>query len=60
MRPKCPCRDCFDRTVTCHGVCRKYKNWKLVLEEATIAKQKENDKYSDQAKKRMWKRRGFK
>lgn len=25
---KCPCRGCTDRTVTCHGVCKRYQEWK--------------------------------
>ena len=25
---KCPCRGCTDRTITCHGVCRRYQDWK--------------------------------
>ena len=24
----CPCKGCADRTVTCHGVCRRYQEWK--------------------------------
>ncbi len=24
----CPCKDCNDRTVTCHGVCGQYAEWK--------------------------------
>ena len=24
----CPCKDCFRRTVTCHGFCKEYKAWK--------------------------------
>ena len=25
---KCPCKGCTDRTLTCHGVCDRYKAWK--------------------------------
>ena len=25
---KCPCRGCPDRTITCHGVCERYQDWK--------------------------------
>lgn len=25
---KCPCKDCTERTLTCHGVCEKYQEWK--------------------------------
>lgn len=24
---KNPCKGCFDRTITCHGVCRRYQDW---------------------------------
>ena len=24
---KCPCHNCKDRTVHCHGTCKKYKDW---------------------------------
>lgn len=24
----CPCKDCDTRTITCHGVCKEYKDWK--------------------------------
>lgn len=24
---KNPCKGCTDRTVTCHGVCRRYQEW---------------------------------
>ena len=23
-----PCKNCLDRTLTCHGVCRRYQDWK--------------------------------
>ena len=25
---KNPCHECTDRTITCHGVCRRYEEWK--------------------------------
>lgn len=28
-----PCKDCRDRTLGCHGNCKKYKLWKEKLEE---------------------------
>ena len=30
---KCPCRGCTDRTVTCHGVCKRYQEWKKEHED---------------------------
>lgn len=23
----CPCKDCADRSIACHGSCEKYKTW---------------------------------
>ena len=25
---KCPCKGCTDRKLGCHGMCRKYQEWK--------------------------------
>ena len=33
VQMKCPCKGCADRTVTCHGVCRRYQEWKKELDE---------------------------
>ena len=30
---KCPCKGCTDRTITCHGVCRLYQEWKEQAEK---------------------------
>lgn len=24
----CPCKDCKERVVSCHGICKEYKKWK--------------------------------
>lgn len=29
----CPCKGCTDRTLTCHGFCKRYKDWKQEREE---------------------------
>lgn len=29
----CPCKGCEDRTITCHGVCRHYQEWRKELDE---------------------------
>ena len=34
---KCPCKDCADRKLLCHGSCEKYKAWKE--ESERVAKQ---------------------
>lgn len=34
----CPCKDCHDRTVTCHGVCGPYREWKYEHDAREAAK----------------------
>lgn len=29
----CPCRDCNNRSATCHGTCEKYKEWSVENEK---------------------------
>lgn len=31
---KGPCKDCENRTITCHVVCRRYQDWKKEHEAA--------------------------
>lgn len=38
---KCPCKECFHRTLTCHGFCKGYKEWKAWLDEKNEKKRKE-------------------
>ena len=45
MRPKCTCKGCEERTLTCHGFCSKYKEWKAELETEHAERMKENDRY---------------
>ena len=65
---KCPCRGCEDRTMTCHGVCQRYQDWKQnhederrwnreqlpIISEAMIKKHHNNVR----RKARGWKRTG--
>ena len=30
---KAPCKECTERTLTCHGLCHKYKEWKAELDK---------------------------
>ena len=39
---KCPCRDCPNRTLTCHGFCKEYKAWKDWREEVNRKKAAES------------------
>lgn len=41
-----PCKDCTDRSATCHGSCERYKQYKAELEEyknPAIAAREETD-----------------
>ena len=40
---KCPCKGCVDRTVTCHGRCPRYEEFKKDKEEQNKRKYLEND-----------------
>lgn len=33
MKYICPCKDCLDRTITCHTECDKYSKWREDLDE---------------------------
>lgn len=42
----CPCKDCFNRTVTCHGLCSLYQEWKEQHEAELEAKRAEQYRFS--------------
>ena len=62
MRPACPCKGCDERTLTCHGFCSKYKEWKTKLETEYAERKKENDRYGSpkRSKKHQRMRLGIK
>lgn len=35
---KCPCKNCFDRKLLCHGQCKRYQEWKAELARIKAAK----------------------
>ena len=37
----CPCKDCKQRTITCHSVCREYIDWKSSLNDFNEKVQRE-------------------
>ena len=49
---KCPCKDCDGRTLTCHSVCTKYKEWKSEREQFNDARRLERDAESYHSAKR--------
>lgn len=44
---KCPCKGCNDRTVTCHGACKKYSEWKEWHDEVNKVKAREQNALKD-------------
>ena len=61
---KCPCRGCTDRTITCHGVCERYQEWKKEndAEKKWLREQKpqlNENVYKQQAKNIKNRARGY-
>ena len=54
---RCPCKDCQRRTLTCHGVCKEYQQWKQEREQANARREAENEK-TDYVIAAMTRRRG--
>lgn len=40
-----PCRNCSNRTITCHSTCVKYKIFKSLLNEEKQRKKEYDEKY---------------
>ena len=49
---KCPCRGCTDRTITCHGVCKRYQEWKKEHEDEKEWLRKQKPQTSEALRKR--------
>ena len=43
MSNKCPCKDCLDRRLFCHSMCRCYKSWAEEEEKKQAAKRAERE-----------------
>lgn len=54
---KCPCKDCPDRTITCHRFCSRYKEWKAHIDEINAQKQLEKAGCPYRAFAPFWKQR---
>lgn len=50
---RCPCKGCDRRTVTCHGFCRAYKEWKA---EDSRQKQEEKQEWPDRQNMPYWRK----
>ena len=52
---KCPCKDCQDRTVTCHSVCERYEEFKKKRElENAYNRERDKDVISSCGLRRYW------
>ena len=67
---KCPCHGCERRTITCHGVCRQYQEWKVYNEDRNkwlreyryepSEGMRKGERHSLRALARGWRKRGVK
>ena len=48
---RAPCKGCQDRTITCHGVCRRYEEWKKEEERRKTWEEQFKFEPSDQARR---------
>lgn len=55
--PICPCKGCDRRTMTCHGVCVQYKDWKDYMERINAKKRLERQAHTDRWKMPYWRKR---
>lgn len=58
----CPCKDCEKRTLTCHGFCEAYAEWKKAEAAIKEAREKERQRFntmSDAKKKEIWRRNRY-
>ena len=57
---KCPCKGCERRTLTCHGVCRQYEDWKIERAAMLDWKREQNDPLlSDNIRRKYWRNQRF-
>lgn len=55
-----PCKDCLDRTLTCHSVCRRYEDWKIENAARQDWLREQNSvEISDSVIRRNWKRKRY-
>ena len=48
---RCPCKECNNRTISCHGVCEEYKAWKKDHEDRTRWLREQRPPINDQGRK---------
>lgn len=57
MRPACPCKDCRDRELECHGKCERYKQWKKELQKTAEIRRAEKKGHSQRSEIAFWRKR---
>ena len=55
----CPCRDCPNRTITCHGKCEDYQTWKKEWEDYKIGKPDTDLMTNPSALRKYWRNLRF-
>ena len=53
----CPCKDCQERHLHCHGDCEQYKKWKAELEGITSESRKRKEIIDTDLHREVYKRR---
>ena len=60
MGMKCPCKGCTERTLTCHGVCHRYEDWKIERAAINDYNREQNKVYiSEPSIRKYWKNMRF-
>lgn len=57
-REGCPCFECGDRSVTCHGSCVRYRAWKDKRRRRHYAIAAENEVYDYETKNQFFRQDG--
>lgn len=53
----CPCKDCSERTETCHGSCDRYKSWKTQLDALNAKIRQANQNFQNRRLIPFWRRK---
>lgn len=53
---QCPCRDCTERVLMCHGSCDRYQAWKTKYETAKEQNRTELPEFPREMRRHVWRR----
>lgn len=56
MVGKCPCGDCGNRKIGCHGKCHEYGDWKKRITQAKWDAHDKNNQYTNKLAQPFWRR----